>query len=324
MNSAILGTGSYLPDKAVSNQELVDSGLDTSNDWIVSRTGIQSRRIAAPEQATSDLAIEASRRALSKAGVEPNELGFLVCATSTPDHQLPATANLIQHALGASCGSIDLNAGCSGFVQALIVAHGMFLQSGRPVLVVGADTYSRIMNWSDRKTAVFFGDGAGALVIGAGDQSPCLLSWKSGSDGSGGSCITTVAGGSRRPITAEDLETGAGRLSMDGRAVWEFAVGRVPGLVRDVVEQAGLSLEEIDLIVPHQANQKMLKVIADELGVSEEVFFSNVAAHANTAAASVGIALDQAVQGGRLKRGQVVVIVGFGAGLAWSAACLRF
>jgi 3-oxoacyl-[acyl-carrier-protein] synthase-3 len=231
---------------------------------------------------------------------------------------------LIQHALGASCGAIDLNAGCSGFVQAVIVAHGMFLQSGRPVLVVGADTYSRIMNWSDRNTALFFGDGAGALVIGKAGSSPCLLSWQSGSDGSGGSCITTVAGGSRRPMTADDLQTGAGRLSMKGRAVWEFAVGRVPGLVRDVVAQAGLSLADVDLIVPHQANQKMLKVIADELGVSEDVFFSNVAAHANTAAASVGIALDHAVASGRLRRGQVVVIVGFGAGLAWSAACLRF
>lgn len=327
MKSAILGTGSYLPTKSVSNQDLVDTGLDTSDEWIVSRTGIKSRRVAAPEQATSDLAIEASRRALESAQVKASELGYIVCATSTPDHQLPAVANLVQDKIGATCGAIDMNAGCSGFVQAFLVGHALHEQSGgRPVLVIGADAYSRIMNWSDRRTAVFFGDGAGALVIGQSNESarPCLLSSQSGSDGSGGSCITTRAGGSRSPMTPEALASGAGFLTMDGPAVWKFAVSTVPQLVRDVVKDAGLSLEDIRLIVPHQANQKMLGVIAEELGVNSDVLFSNVDKNANTAAASVGLALDEAVSAGRLSRGDHLVLVGFGAGLAWSAACIRF
>lgn len=326
MKSAILGTGSYLPVKSVSNQELVDTGLDTSDEWIVSRTGIRSRRIVAPEQATSDLAVEASRRALKSAGIDAKELGYIVCATSTPDHQLPAVANLVQDKIGATCGAIDMNAGCSGFVQAFLVGHALHEQSGgRPVLVIGADAYSRIMNWSDRRTAVFFGDGAGALVIGRAEaEAGCLLSSKSGSDGSGGACITTRAGGSRSPMTPEALESGAGFLTMDGPAVWKFAVSTVPDLVREVVADAGLSLEDIRLIVPHQANQKMLGVIAEELGVTAETLFSNVDKNANTAAASVGIALDEAVAEGRVQRGEHLVIVGFGAGLAWSAACIRF
>ncbi len=324
MNSRIIGTGSYLPDQIIQNEDLVRDGLDTTDDWIVSHTGIESRRIVAPDQATSDLAVHAARRALEKAGIAAEQLGYIVCATSTPDQKLPATANLIQHQLGSSCGAVDLNAGCSGFVHALVVGVAMQQQlGGAPVLVVGADAYSRILNWKDRTTAVFFGDGAGALVLGVSGDAPCLLAVKMGSDGSGAPCITTVAGGSRRPTTQEDLLSGADRLTMNGRAVWEFAMRTVPGAIREVVHAAGLSLKDVDLIIPHQANEKMLTAIAEELGVPQATFFCSVREQANTAAASVGIALDQALSSGRLAPGQIAVLVGFGAGLSWAAACVR-
>lgn len=325
MNSRILGTGSYLPEQVVHNEDLVRSGLETSDEWIVSHTGIKSRRVVSPEQATSDLAIRAALRALEQAEVRAEELGYLICATSTPDHQLPAAANFVQHGLGATCGAVDLNAGCSGFVHALTVGMAMQAQLGdAPVLVIGADSYSRILNFKDRTTAVFFGDGAGALVLGSGGDKPSLLAVKMGSDGAGAGSIITPAGGSRRPTTEEDLRSGAVHLSMNGRAVWDFAVRTVPDLVRDVVLQAGLTLKDVDLVIPHQANEKMLGVIARDLGVPSDLFYCSVAEQANTAAASVGIALDQAVAAGRLRRGQIVVLVGFGAGLSWAAACLRY
>ncbi len=324
-NPRVLGTGSYLPERIVTNQELVDDGLPTSDDWIVSHTGIRCRHVVADDQATSDLATAAAQRALTSAEVEPSALSAIVCATSSPDHGLPATANLVQANLGASCGAIDVNAGCSGFVHALLVGHALCAQNGgAPVLVVGADAYSRIMNWSDRTTAVFFGDGAGAAVVGAGEGGPSLLASLSGSDGSGGHHIQLEAGGSRRPVTPKDVAEHRHQLRMNGRAVWDFAVARVPGVVREVVARAGLTLDDVDLIVPHQSNARMLSAFGDALGGCHDRIYSHVDAHANTAAASVAIALDAALHEGRVQRGKVVVLVGFGAGLSWCAACLRW
>ncbi len=325
MHLKVLGTGSYLPERKVTNQQLVQDGLDTTDDWIVSHTGIKSRQVAAPDEATSDLAVRAAERALKAANLDAQQLGFIVCATSTPDHTLPATANLIQAALGANCGAMDLNAGCSGFVQALAVGFALCNQSeGRPVLVVGADCYSRIMDWSDRTTAVFFGDGAGAVVIAAGGTRPTLLSVMSGSDGKGGKQIIVESGGSRCPVTPLALEEGKTKLRMNGRAVWDFALDKVPALIREVVAQAGLTLAEIDLIIPHQSNAKMLNAFAEALDISQEKIFFNVQNYANTAAASVAIALDEAVRQKRLQPGGKVVLVGFGAGLSWCAACLSW
>jgi 3-oxoacyl-[acyl-carrier-protein] synthase-3 len=321
-----------LPERELTNRDVIELGLDTTDEWVVGHTGIRARRVAAPEQATSDLAAAAAGRALESAGVRAEDLGFLLCATSSPDHLLPATSSLLQHKLGADCGAMDLNSGCSGFVSATALGFAMFEQlerlSGtkRPVLVVAADTYSRIMNWKDRRTAVFFGDGAGAIVIGpcGAGEGPRLLSFIAGSDGAGGDCIIVPTGGSRERTTHASLDDGRASLHMDGRAVWEFAVGRVPKLVSATVAQAGLSLSDVALVVPHQANARMLDVIAAELRLPRERFFSNVERYGNTASASVGIALDEAVRAGAISRGQIVVLVGFGAGLAWSAACLRW
>lgn len=325
MSTSILGAGSYLPELALSNQDLIDKGLDTSDQWIVSHTGIRSRRIAAPEQATSDLAVAAAREALNAASVRPEDLGYILCATSTPDHKLPATANIVQHKLGASCGASDVNSGCSGFVQALLLGWSLCdrLKPG-PVLVIGADAYSRILDWSDRRTAVFFGDGAGAVVLGDTASEPRLLGSVSGSDGSGASLLVVPAGGSRKPTTTESLAAQNEKLFMDGRRVWDFAVDLVPRIVRSAVAQSGLTLDQVDLIIPHQANERMLGVVAQELGVSEDVVFARVRDHANTAAASIPIALVGAIHEGRLKRGDVVVLAGFGAGLSWSAVCIRY
>jgi 3-oxoacyl-[acyl-carrier-protein] synthase-3 len=322
MGRAVLGVGAYLPEERVTNQQLVDRGLDTNHDWIVQHTGFEVRHIARPDEATSDLATAAARAALTAAGVDAKDIGYICCATSSPDHLLPATANLVQHNLGCDCGAIDINGGCSGFVHAMGLGFAMLTQSpAKPVLVIGADTYSRLVDWSDRKTAIFFGDGAGAAVLGLRTGPESLLGMVSGSDGGGGDLISIRAGGTRQRTAGERSEA---FLKMVGSEVWRFALRHVPALVRAVLEQANLSLDDVDLIVPHQANARMLAMIARELEVPEEKVFINVKDNCNTAAASVGIALQQAASSGRLKEGDIVVLAGFGAGLGWCGMCLRW
>jgi len=323
--TAILGTGSYAPERIVTNRELIASGLDTTDEWIVERTGIRERRIASPEEATSDLAARAAERALEMAGIKAADLDLIICATSTPDHPLPATANLIQHKLKCDAGALDVNAACSGFVYALSV--GFALRSSgqaRYVLVVGADTYSRILDWEDRRSAIFFGDGAGAAVLGPTSSGDWLLSSVHGSDGSGARQIMVQAGGSRLPATEERVRSRLTRFHMDGRAVWSFAVARMPATVREVATRAGLAVADIRLLIPHQSNQRMLEACCASLGLEEERLFLNVDRYANTASASVAIALDEAVRQRRIRPGDPVVLVGFGGGLSWSAVCLRW
>jgi 3-oxoacyl-[acyl-carrier-protein] synthase-3 len=323
--TAICGTGSYVPEDAVSNEELLRSGLDTTDNWIVEHTGIRWRRIARPEQATSDLALVAARRALEAAELRPSDLDLIICATSTPDHQLPATASLLQHQLGCRSGAFDLNAACSGFVCALITGFALRRQMGyRHVLVVGADTYSRILNWKDRTSAVFFGDGAGAVVLGPSHGGDWLMAAELGSDGGGAAAITVPSGGSRAPATEEHVRAQQHKFRMNGQAVWSFALDKMPAATRAVIARAGLALADIDLVIPHQANARMLHACADSLQLPPERLFLNLDRYANTASASVAIALDEAVRAGRVSRGHKVVLVGFGGGLSWSALCLRW
>ena len=296
MPTAILGTGSYLPPNTVTNADLVQRGLDTTEEWIVEHTGIRERRIADPNQATSDLALVAARRALDAAGLRPADLDLIICATSSPDHQLPATASLLQHKLGCQAGAFDLNATCSGFAYALVVGFAMRRQTGcRHVLVVGADTYSRILNWEDRTTAVFFGDGAGAVVLGPTDGDDWLLASHHGSDGGGAPAIIVPAGGSRRPATEQRVRERETLFTMNGRAVWNFVLERVPAAIRTVTAQANLALSDIDLLIPHQANQRM-RTFAQRRELPPERLFINVDRYGNTASASVAIALDEAVR----------------------------
>lgn len=319
----ICGTGAWLPQRTVTNHDLVATGLDTSHQWIVDHTGIHARRIASESDATSDLAVRAAEQAISSSGIDRLRISSLICATSTPDYPLPATANIVQSQLGLECGAVDLNGGCSGFVLALV--HGFALQKLDPqshVLVVGADTYSRILNWEDRGSAIFFGDGAGAVLLGPGAPETQLLSWVAGSDGARAEAIYVPAGGARQPATVQTVEDKTTRFKMQGRAVWDFAVDQVPRAVRAVVERAGLSIDDVDCLIPHQSNARMLEAIAEQLGLPRHKLFTNVAGYANTAAASVGIALHEAAP--TLRPGANVVLVGFGAGLSWCAACLRW
>jgi 3-oxoacyl-[acyl-carrier-protein] synthase-3 len=323
--TAILGTGAYLPEEVVGNEELVRRGLDTSDQWIVEHTGIRERRIARADQATSDLALVAARRALEAAELCPSDLDLIICATSTPDHQLPATASLLQHKLGCHAAAFDLNATCSGFVYALVTGFALRRQTGcRHVLVVGADTYSRILNWKDRTSAVFFGDGAGAVVLGPSRGADWLLAAELGSQGGGAAAIMVPAGGSRFPATEQRVRDGQTNFRMDGRAVWNFAIETMPAATRAVTARAGLALSDIDLVIPHQANMRMLHICAESLELPRDRVFLNIDRCANTASASVAIALDEAVRTGRVRRGHKLVLVGFGGGLSWSASCLQW
>jgi len=326
MGAAIVGTGAYVPNHVVSNDDLVRiHGVDTSDEWIVSHTGIRARRWASADQATSDLAHEAARRALDDAGATPADVALVICATSSPDYPIPATANLVQHRLGIQAGGFDINGVCSGFVQALVTGFALCeqLASGL-VLVIGADTYSRLIDLRDRRTAVFFGDGAGAVVLAPRAGSSWLQGSSHGCNGAAFDRIIVPMGGSRTTTTAAGIDAGEHKLRMDGRSVWEFATQRVPAAVRDVAARSGLSVTDLDLLIPHQANLRMLEHCARELEMPRSKLVTNVERYGNTAAASIPIALHEARVEGKLGSGHRVALVAFGSGLSWCAACLRW
>jgi 3-oxoacyl-[acyl-carrier-protein] synthase-3 len=325
MGVGIIGTGAYLPEKLVTNESLVEHGVDTSDHWIESHTGIRNRYWAADGQATSDLAVEAAREALERAGASVDEVRLIICATSSPDYLIPATASLVQHRLGARAGGFDLNGICSGFVHALLAGFALCEQANDGlVLVIGADTYSRLLDLRQREASIFFGDGAGAVVLAPTASPSWLSSSVSGSAGEHFDKIIVPMGGSRRPCSIDGIAAGQNKLKMEGKAVWQFVTRQVPAAIREVVAAANLGLDDIDLIVPHQANLRMLSQCITELGVPEDRLMTNVDRYGNTAAASIPIALHEAVTGGRLRSGQHAVLVGFGGGLSWCAACLRW
>lgn len=326
MGAAIIGTGAYLPPQIVTNDDLVRiHGVDTSDAWIVSHTGIRARRWASAGQATSDLAYEAARRALDDAGATPRDVGLVLCATSTPDYPIPATASLVQHRLGVQAGGFDINGVCSGFMQALVTGFALSDQVGSGlILVIGADTYSRLIDLRDRRTAVFFGDGAGAVVLAPSSGPSWLRAACHGCDGAAFDRIIVPMGGSRTAMTLTGLEAGEHKLQMDGRAVWDFATARAPAAVREVATLSGLSVDDLDLLVPHQANLKLLERCMQQLGMPRDKLVTNVERYGNTAAASIPIALHEARAEGKLAAGQRVALVAFGAGLSWCAACLRW
>lgn len=315
----------YAPERVVSNGDLA-AAMDTSDDWIRTRTGIERRHVAADHQATAAMAIEAARAALRVADADPRDLDLVLVATMTPDTWIPPTACIVQNALGAvRAGAVDLNAACSGFVYALTVAH-QAITSGEHnlVLVIGADTMSRIVNQRDRATAVLFGDGAGAVLLRASEGQAGVLATVLGSDGSGADLLTVPAGGSALPPSAETVAQGLHHLSMDGRQVFRFATRIVPRVTEQVVAKAGLTMSEVDWIIPHQANLRIIEAAAKRLQVDEARFYVNLDEYGNTSAASVPIALCEAVEGGRIQPGQQIVMVGFGAGLTWAAVALRW
>jgi 3-oxoacyl-[acyl-carrier-protein] synthase-3 len=320
IHTRIAGTGSYLPGAPVTNHDLAARGIETSDEWIVERTGIRARHLAAQGETASDLALEACRRALEAAGRQPEEIDLIVFATSTPDVIFPSSAAILQHKLGIKNGgaAFDVQAVCSGFVYGLTVAD-KFIRSGshRRALVVGAEVFSRILDWNDRTTCVLFGDGAGAVVLEASDE-PGILASVLHADGSY-SDILSVPG-----QVANGQVMGTPFLQMDGKAVFKFAVRVLAEAAHEVLDAAGLTTGQIDWLIPHQANIRILQATAKKLEISEDKVVVSVDRHGNTSAASVPLALDQAVRAGKVGRGDTLLLEGVGGGFTWGAVLLRF
>jgi 3-oxoacyl-[acyl-carrier-protein] synthase-3 len=318
----ILGLGTYLPDRVIDNDELSRT-LDTSDAWIRSRTGIARRHVAAPDEATSDLAIVAARAALTEAGIAAGDLAAIVVATCTPDQLLPGSAPAVAAALRSGAPAFDLNAACSGFVYGLRVAGAMAATGTGPVLLVGADTLTRIVDPSDRSTAILFGDGAAAVVLTA-DADAALGPFDLGSDGADPSLLWAPASGSRRPPTPARVAAGDHHLSMRGGDVYRHAVTRMVASAGAVLRAAAIDIDAVDLFVGHQANARILTAVASRLGLRDGVAHVTVAEHGNTSAASVPLALADAREAGRLHDGARVLLTAFGAGLTWGSVLLTW
>jgi len=322
----ISGTGSYLPEKILTNFDL-EKMVDTTDEWIVSRTGIRQRHMAAPEEATSDLATEAGRKALEMAGVDPADLDLIIVATLTPDHYFPSTAGFVQRNLGASrAAAFDLEAACTGFIYALTVGD-LFIRSGtyRKVLVIGAEVLSKFLDWEDRDTCVLFGDGAGAaLLVPGNDDTRGILSTHLHSDGTMAELLYAPAGVSRMPITKEAIDQKLNTLKMRGNEVFKVAVTRLSEVVDEVMQANNLGNEDIDFLVPHQANLRIIQATARKLKLPMEKVIVTVDIHGNTSAASVPLALDAAVRSKRIKEGDQILLEAFGGGLTWGAALVRW
>ncbi|WP_120461202.1 beta-ketoacyl-ACP synthase III [Paenibacillus aceti] len=319
----IIGTGKYVPERVLTNADL-EKMVDTNDEWIVSRTGIRERHIAAPEQATSDLAYEAAVRALKSAGMTADQLELIIVATITPDTSFPSTACILQDKLGAKrAAAFDLSAACSGFVYSMATANG-FIKTGmyKNALVIGVDTLSRITDYTDRNTCVLFGDGAGAVIVGEVPEGRGFLSFDLGAEGAGGELLKLAAGGSRLPASEETVKAKQHYIYMNGREVFKFAVRVMGSATEEVLRKAGKTKEDIDLFVPHQANIRIIQSAMQRLNLPEEKCVINVDKYANTSAASIPLALVEAAEDGRIKEGDTVLLVGFGGGLTWGASVL--
>jgi 3-oxoacyl-[acyl-carrier-protein] synthase III len=316
--SRITGTGSYLPEKVLTNRDL-EQIVDTSDEWIYSRTGIRQRHIAADHENTSDLALVASRRALDASGLAPQDIDLLIVATTTADMVFPSTACLLQAKLGiANCPAFDMQAVCSGFVYALSTADQL-LKSGqyRHALIIGAEVYSRILDWKDRATCVLFGDGAGAVVLSRSEH-PGILASRLHADGRYASILSVPGSVSGGNVCGRPL------LQMEGNAVFKFAVKVLGEVAHETLSAAGMAKSELDWLIPHQANIRIIQATAKKLGLSMERVIATVDRHANTSAASVPLALDEAVRDGRIRSGQHVLLEGVGGGFTWGAVLLRW
>ena len=317
--SRIAGIGSFLPGKPVSNSDLVQRGVDTSDEWVTERTGIKTRHLAGADVKSSDLALEAGRRALDSAGIEAAELDLIIVATTTPDYIFPSTACYLQAKLGVKGAmAFDVQAVCSGFVYALTIAD-KFIRSGshKKVLVVGAETFSRILDWKDRTTCVLFGDGAGAVVLEASEK-PGILATAAHADGSQNVILSVPGTVSHGQVIGDPF------LRMDGQAVFKFAVRALADIATECCDQAGIKTQDIDWLIPHQANLRIIDSTGKKLGIGADKVIVTVDQHGNTSAASVPLAFDQAVRDGRIQRGQKVLLEGVGGGFTWGAVLLEF
>ncbi len=322
----IAGTGSYLPETVVTNEEL-SKRVDTSDEWIFTRTGIRERRIAAEGEFTSHMATAAARKALEQAGLKPEDVQVIIVATITPDTLTPATACYVQHQLGAKAAvAFDISAACSGFLFAMKICKRMISDGAfENALIIGAEKLSAFVNWEDRTTCVLFGDGAGAAVLRRAEEGEGeILASEMGSDGNLSHLLHIPGGGSACPITETNVGDHLASLAMMGKEVFKHAVNRMKEAAETVIERAGLKAEDIALIIPHQANLRIIDAIADRLSVPEGRVFVNLDKYGNTSAAAVAIALDEANRSGAIKRGDHIVLVVFGAGLTWAASVVRW
>ena len=326
LRTVILGTGSELPSKVMSNLDL-EKLVETTDEWITTRTGIKERRILEEGKGNADMAYAASVRALKDAGIEASDLDAIIMGTVTPDYPFPSSACVLEDMLGArGVFSFDVNAACSGFLNALSVADA-FIRAGRiqKALVVGSDALSRLLNWKDRGTCILFGDGAGAVVVGASnDGNRGILSTRLRTDGSFVKTLYVPAGGSLRPASAETVEKNEHTITMNGKEVFKVAVRSMEEISRAALEEAGGGVDEVSLVIPHQANHRIITALATRLGVPMEKVVVNLDRYGNTSAASVPVALDEARREGRIRSGDVVLLNAFGAGFAWGAAVIRF
>ncbi|MCY4487686.1 MAG: ketoacyl-ACP synthase III [Deltaproteobacteria bacterium] len=324
--SVILGTGSALPSKVVTNDDLAKI-VDTSDEWITSRTGIRERRGLEDSKATSDLALLASERALENAGLDVADLDAIIAGTCTPDYQFPSLGCVLEGKLGAKeVFSFDVNAACSGFLNALSVAD-LFIRSGRinNALVVGSDVLSRYLDWQDRSTCILFGDAAGAAVLGAGENGDRgILSTQLQTDGSYAETLYIRAGGTKKPATRETVENREHSIYMNGKEVFKVAVRSMEDISRRVLAEAGLGVEDVSLVVPHQANRRIIAALAARLEIPMDKVVVNLDKYGNTSAASVPVALDEVRRAGRIADGDIVLLNAFGAGFAWGASVIRF
>jgi 3-oxoacyl-[acyl-carrier-protein] synthase-3 len=321
----IVGWGKALPPGRMTNHDIA-SFVDTSDAWIQERTGIRERRIAVSGETTLSLAIEASNNALISAGMVGDQIDLVIVCTATPEYLFPATACLLQDAIGAKhAGAFDLEAGCAGFIYGLSVARSMIATgAARNIMVVGAETLSRITDWKDRTTCVLLGDGAGACILQGSDKPGGILTSSLHADGSGGEYIHMKGGGSRHPTTAETVAADMHKLRMNGKQVYRFASRVLGEAVHDAVKKAGLEMKDVNLIIPHQANLRIIEAAAKMIGVPLGTMFVNIARHGNTSSASIPMAMCDAIDEGRIKVGDNLVVVGFGAGLTWGSCTLKW
>jgi 3-oxoacyl-[acyl-carrier-protein] synthase-3 len=329
MGIRISGIGGYVPARVMTNLELA-MAIDTSDEWITSRTGIRERRVAAPDEAPSDLGCQAALSCLAHAGIDKTAVDLIIVACASPDQVQPAVACLVQEKLGIAaghCPAFDVNSVCAGFVFALNVAQGMMLTEParyRNVLVIGTDTFSKILNWKDRRTCVFFGDGAGAVLLSQSDDDGRRFHFHLGSDGRGREFITVPGGGTRLPASAEVLDKQLNKFVMNGPRVWEFAVNTVPETIRSLLSEHRLRPADLDLLILHQSNLRMLEAIMTSLELPMAKTVTTVESYGNTAAASIPLTLQKAWETGRLKAGSRVMLCGFGGGLSWGAALFNW
>lgn len=323
--AAILGTGHSYPEGILTNADLAQM-VETSDDWITTRTGIKQRRKAAPGEYTSLFAVRAAKQAIERARIDPSDIDLLLCATVTPDQILPSTGCIIQAELGANnAAAMDVVAACSGFLYGVALANSM-IETGqsRYALVIGAEILTQYVDYTDRQTCVLFGDGAGAAVMGPAEGNRGILGTKIKSDGRYEEQLFSPGGGTRKRPTAETLAAGDHFFKMRGNELFKVAVRSMAEISRSILESAGLETKDIDLFIPHQANQRITEAVADRLNVDSSKVYSNIAVHGNTSSASIPIALDECVQSGKVKEGDIVMMTSFGGGVTWGGVLMRW